>query len=170
MPLVVAQPPITTSCPARHLDFAQCPYGRRHRAHRRASKRCPRAIAGKPSARPRRRRSRNARRNEIGNRRRHRSASCCNRALRSVSARPADRRRLRTDRSKAKKTSSSVLPSESAAWSAAKSGAPFSSRAQISPSMIASGSLRAARAMAGNFVGPVKALTGLQGRLAVKHA
>ena len=73
----------------------------------------------------------------------------------------ADRRRRRS--------AASVLPSDRAACSAAKSGAPLWSRAQTSPSRMQSGSLAAALAMAANLLGPVQALAGEQPRFAVLH-
>jgi len=73
-------------------------------------------------------------------------------------------------RSKAKKTISSVLPSDSAVCSSEKSGSPVLLRATISPSMIASESLAAAVAMAGNLSVQSEACSRLQRDIAVFNA
>ncbi len=59
---VVVQPPITTSCPARHFDLDQLPRPRPSGRARRAPWRpCLPGPSGRPTAGPRRRRSRSAR-------------------------------------------------------------------------------------------------------------
>ena len=136
-----------------------------------AWKRCLPATSGRPIAAPRRRPSRNARRSGCAGP----GAWRARRALLQPGF-PLDQRQRpqigspSNSRSKTKKIRSAVFCSESAACSAAKSGAPFWSSATISPSMIASGKRRGLRGDRREFVGPVEALAGLQARLAVLHA
>ena len=95
------------------------------------------------------------------------SSSCFNRSLRSRSGSARRSSPSANSRSNAKKIRSSVLPSDSAACSAEKSGAPLWSSATISPSISASGSDARLLRDGAELVGPVQPLAGLQRRLAV---
>ena len=166
------QPPITTSWPARHLAFSQLSergrfVGRvaalgddalelhaagrlQHGVARRLEMldvadvlaSCPSGPPAAPAAAP---------------------------CARSAAARAGPRRR-RTSASKTKKIRSCERPSDSAACRAEKSGAPFSSSAQASPSIMQSGSCSATSAIAWNLSVQSRPLRVLQRGLAVHDA
>ena len=98
------------------------------------------------------------------------SSSSCRRALRSRRGRARRSSPSANSRSKAKKTSFSDCPSDRAACSAEKSGAPWASSATASPSIMQSGSFAACFGDRRELLRPVEALARAQPGLAVLDA
>ena len=109
---------------------------RTDRAHRASSRRCLRAPACRPIAARHRRRSRNARHSGSGSISPCRASSSCLQALLALAERQAPQIvPLGEQQVEGEEDQSSVLPSDSAACSAEKSGAPLWSSATTSPSI-----------------------------------